>query len=224
MQATSLGLPSVVRTSVAQGHFLNAATARLPVAVLGATAAWLLGIDRVFSGERIWVGGQWFYVAGILRPAVLAPQIDTSVLVGFASAERYLGFGGHPTTIYVRAQTSQVDAVHAILAATANPGNPGEVSVSQPSAALVAQADAQSAFDSLFLGLGVVALLVGAVGVGAGVLATAVYASVKGWAIVVPVLAWGGGIAAALVIGAVAGLVPAIRAARLSPTRALWSV
>lgn len=272
VQATSLGLPSVVRTSVAQGHFLNAATARLPVAVLGATAARLLGIDRVFSGERIWVGGQWFYVAGILRPAVLAPQIDTSVLVGFASAERYLGFGGHPTTIYVRAQTSQVDAVHAVLAATANPGNPGEVSVSQPSAALVAQADAQSAFDNLFLGLGVVALLVGAVGVanimvisvlerrseiglrralgatrhhirvqflaeamllallggaagvGAGVLATAVYASVKGWAIVVPVLAWGGGIAAALVIGAVAGLVPAIRAARLSPTQALWSV
>jgi putative ABC transport system permease protein len=272
VQATSLGLPAAVRTSVAQGHFLNAATARLPVAVLGVTAARLLGIDRVFSGERIWVGGQWFYVAGILRPAVLAPAIDTSVLVGFAAAERYLNFDGHPTTIYVRAQTSQVDAVHAVLAATANPENPGEVSVSQPSAALVAQADAQSAFDNLFLGLGVVALLVGAVGVanimvisvlerrseiglrralgatrhhirvqflaeamllallggaagvGAGVLATAVYATVKGWAIVIPVIAWSGGIAAALVIGAVAGLVPAIRAARLSPTQALWSV
>ena len=38
------------------------------------------------SGERIWVGGQWFYLAGILNPAALAPQIDTSVLVGFPAA------------------------------------------------------------------------------------------------------------------------------------------
>ena len=52
-----------------------------------------------------------------------------------------------------------------MLAATANPENPSEVDVSQPSAALVAQADAQGAFNGLFLGLGAVALLVGAVGV-----------------------------------------------------------
>ena len=107
----------------------------------------------------------WFYVAGILKPAVLAPEIDSSVLVGFPAAEHYLGFDGHPSTIYVRAQTGQVNAVDNLLGATANPENPSEVDVSQPSAALVAQADAQGAFDGLFLGLGAVALLVGAVGV-----------------------------------------------------------
>ena len=37
----------------------------------------------------------------------------------------------------------------------------------------------------------------------------------------IPALAWGGGIGAAILIGAVAGIVPAIRAARLSPTDAL---
>jgi putative ABC transport system permease protein len=272
VQAASLGLPSVVSTSVAQGRYLNAATAREPVAVLGAVAAQRLGIDRVYAGERIWLGAHWFYVAGILRPAVLAPEIDSSVLVGFPAAQRYLGFDGHPSTIYVRAKTGQVDAVQSLLGATANPENPGEVGVSQPSAALVAQADAQSALNGLFLGLGAVALLVGAVGVanimvisvlerrseiglrralgatkghirmqflseaillallggaagvGAGALATAVYAHTKGWAVVVPVLAWGGGIGAAFVIGAVAGLLPAIRAARLSPTEALWTI
>ena len=52
-----------------------------------------------------------------------------------------------------------------MLAATANPEDPDEVDVTQPSAALVARADAQSAFNGLFLGLGAVALLVGAVGV-----------------------------------------------------------
>jgi putative ABC transport system permease protein len=159
-----------------------------------------------------------------------------------------------------------------VLAATANPEKPSDVDVSQPSAALSARAAAQGAFNGLFLGLGAVALLVGAVGVanimvisvlerrseiglrralgatkrhiraqflteavlltllggavgvGLGVAATAVYAHAKHWAIVVPTVAWTGGIAASLIIGAVAGLLPAIRAARMSPTQALWSV
>jgi len=272
VQAASLGLPQAVGTSVVQGRYLNAATAREPVAVLGAAAAQRLGVDRVYPGERIWLGGQWFYLAGILRPAVLAPGIDSSVLVGFPAAETYLGFDGHPSAIYVRARTSAVAAVQALLAATANPENPSQVDVSQPSAALVAQAEAQSALNALFLGLGAVALLVGAIGVAnimvisvlerrseiglrralgatrghirvqflseavllallggvagvsAGALATTVYAHSKGWVVVVPVLAWGGGIGAALVVGALAGLLPALRAARMSPTEALWSM
>ncbi|MGW1146119.1 ABC transporter permease, partial [Streptomyces sp. NPDC002454] len=69
--ASSLDLPTAVRTTVAEGRFLNAATAEQPVAVLGADAAGRLGIDRVHQGVRIWVGGQWFYVGGILKPATL---------------------------------------------------------------------------------------------------------------------------------------------------------
>ena len=272
VDAASLGLPRTVGTAISQGRYLNAGTAREPVAVLGAAAASRLGIDQFWSGERIWLGGQWFYVAGILKPAVLAPEIDSAVLIGFPAAHTYLHFGGHPSTIYVRAQTGQVNAVRALLAATANPEAPNEVNLSQPSAALVAQADAQSAFSGLFLGLGAVALLVGAigvanvmvisvlerrseiglrralgatkghiriqflseaillaltggaVGVAAGAAATAVYATSKGWAIVLPAVAWAGGLGAAIIIGAVAGLLPALRAARLSPTQALWSI
>jgi len=99
IQAASLALPSVLGTSVAQGHYLNAATAQEPVVVLGAVTAQLLGIDRIYPDERIWVGGQWFYIAGILKPAVLASAIDTSVLMGYPAAEKYLGFDGHPSTI-----------------------------------------------------------------------------------------------------------------------------
>ena len=165
VDATSLGLPATVGTSVAHGSYLNPATARGPVAVLGAAAAQRLGIDKIFTGERIWVGGMWFYVTGILRPAVLAPEIDSSVLVGYPAAQKYLHFNGHPTTIYLRAATNAVTRVDNLLAAQANPQNPSEVDVSQPSAALTAQVDAKGAFDTLFLGLGAVALLVGAVGV-----------------------------------------------------------
>jgi len=272
VEAASLGLPHAVGTSLAHGRYLNAATVREPVAVLGAQAAGLLGIDRVYPGERIWLGGMWFYLAGILNSAVLAPEIDNAVLVGFPAAERWLHFDGHPTTIYVRSDTSQTAAVHSVLAATANPEAPNEVNVSQPSAALTARAETQGALNSLFLGLGAVSLLVGALGVAnimligvlerrseiglrrslgatkgqirtqflaeaillallggaagvvTGALSTIVYAHIKHWTAVVPTRAWAGGLAAAILIGAIAGLLPAIRAARLSPTEALRSV
>ena len=142
VMAASLGLPAVAGTSVAQGSYLNAATAREPVAVLGAEAAQLMGIDRVWPGERIYVGGTWFYVAGILNPATLAAQLDTAVLVGFPAAERYLGLDGHPAEIYVRTVNTQAvtTAVDNLLAAQSNPQNPDEVTVSQPSDALTAPA------------------------------------------------------------------------------------
>ena len=73
---------------MAQGSYLNAATATEPVCVLGAAAAQRLGIDRIYPGERIWLDNMWFYVAGILNPAVLTPEIDSSVLVGFPAAEQ----------------------------------------------------------------------------------------------------------------------------------------
>jgi putative ABC transport system permease protein len=280
VNAATLGLPATSGTSVAQGDFLNAATAREPVCVLGAAAAQLLGIDKVFPGERVWVtgtgangnGGMWLYVAGILNPDVLSPDVDSSVLVGFPFAQNYLSFDGNPTTIYVKATDAQVNAVYNLLGNQANPENPGGVDVSQPSNALVAQADAKSAFNTLFLGLGAVALLVGAIGVAnimvisvlerrseiglrralgatrghiriqflteaialaliggiagiiTGAAATAIYAHGKGWATVIPTDAWAGGLAAAILICALAGLLPAIRAARLSPTEALWSL
>jgi len=267
--ATSLGLPAVASTTVAQGTYLNAATANEPAAVLGAAAATRLGIDRIWPSLRIWVDGMWFYVVGILNPAPLASELDSSVLIGFPAAERYLGFDGHPSEIYARAQTSKVAAVDNLLAAQANPESPTEAAPSQPSKALTAQADAAGAFDSLFLGLGAIALFVGAVGVantmlvsvlerrqeiglrralgatktqiriqflseaillalagGAagvtlGATATTIYAHSKHWATVIPPDAWAGGLAAAVLIGALAGLLPAVRAARLSPTQAL---
>jgi putative ABC transport system permease protein len=274
VDASSLGLPAVVGTSVAQGTYLNAATENEPTAVLGYAAAQRLGIDRIWPGEKIWVGGMWFYVVGTLNSATLASNIDDSVLIGFPAAEKYLGLDGHPSELYVRTQNTPAvtTAVDNLLADQANPENPSDVDVSQPSQALTAQADAAGAFDTLFLGLGAVALLVGAVGVAnimvisvlerrqeiglrralgatkgqiriqflseaillglsggaagvtAGAIATAIYAHIKGWPIVIPPEAWVGGLGAAVGIGALAGLLPAIRAARLSPTQALWSL
>src|SRR5215207_6141195 len=174
VRATSLNLLSVLNTGIARGSWLNAGTAREPVAVLGSAAATRLAIDRVYADQRIWLGGRWFNVAGILKPSPLATDIDTSALVGYPAAQRYLGYlsivrgqpqAGTPSSIYVRAAIGREAAVQLLLARTANPEAPNEVNVSQPSDVLTARAATARAFDSLFLGLGVVALIVGAVGV-----------------------------------------------------------
>lgn len=78
---------------------------------------------------------------------------------------------------------------------------------------------AQFLTESLLLaGLG------GVVGAGLGALVTAGYATAQGQPVVVPPAALGGGLGAAILIGAVAGLYPSLRAARLSPTEALRTV
>ncbi|HEY3006478.1 MAG TPA: ABC transporter permease [Micromonosporaceae bacterium] len=264
VQAAQLSLLDTVSARLVSGTWLNAATARYPAVVLGAAAARRLG-----SVPAVWLGGRWFTVVGVLAPAPLAPELDSSVLVGWPAATTYLGFDGHPTTVYTRSTDSQVEAVRAVLAATANPENPNEVKVSRPSDALAAQRATDRTFTGLLLGLGAVALLVGGIGVAntmvisvlerraeiglrrslgatrgqirtqfvteslllsllggvggvlGGLAVTALYAMTRTWPTVVPAWALIGGVGATVLIGAIAGLYPAIRAARLAPTEAL---
>jgi putative ABC transport system permease protein len=255
----------------ASGHFVDRASERYPAIVLGAKAAQRLGIRSVDGLLQVYVSGRLFTVVGVLEPLPLVPELDSAALIGYPAAARAFGTGRSPTKVFVRAADGEarVRTAAALLPSAADPWGPEEVAVSRPSDALQAQADAEGAFTSLFLGLGAVALLVGGIGIanvmiisvlerrsevglrralGArrrhiavqflgesfvlgiaggvagvllGVAATAAYAAAEGLTLLVPFAAVAGGLTAACLLGALAGLYPAMRASRLTPTEAL---
>ena len=269
VDAASDNLLRVVGTTLASGRFLGRVSAKYPEVVLGAQAAATLQITRATGHLMVYLGNRWFVVIGILNPVKLDSSLDSVAFISLPLAERVFQTPPDPSEIYVRSSQNDVTEVSNLLAATANPQDPSGVSISRPSDVLEARALAKGQFTTLLLGLGAVALLVGAIGIanimvisvlerrgeiglrralgatrrhialqflaesallaaiggacglaiGAG--ATEIYAAAKHEPFVVPLYALVAAPSAGFVIGALAGLYPAAKAARLSPTEAL---
>ena len=274
VEAADPGLLGTLNGRMRSGRFLEGASERYPVVVLGAVAAERLGVERITVSGRpvqVYIDGVWFAVGGVLRTLPLAPEIDRAALIGYPIAYSLFKTGRSATTLYVRADPEHVTEASDLLAAAADPQHPEQTQVSRPSSALQARADAQSTLTALFLGLGAVALLVGGVGIanvmvisvlerrgeiglrraigatrrqigfqflgesillsllgavagiGLGAAATALYASLQGWIVVVPASSIAAAVGISILLGALAGLYPAVRAARLAPATALRS-
>jgi putative ABC transport system permease protein len=269
VDAASENLLQVLGVELASGRFLGAVADRYPEAVLGAQAAQVLQINHVAGHVLVYLGNTWSTVVGILKPALLDSTLDSAVFITLPVAERMFRVKPNPSEIYLRAYIRDVGRVSGLVAPTADPQNPDGVQVSRPSNTLQARAAAKGQFTTLLLGLGAVALLVGAIGIanimvisvlerrteiglrralGAtrrhisvqflaesamlaaiggvaglllGVGATEVYALTKHEPFVVPLYALIAAPAAGFVIGVLAGVYPAGKAARLSPTEAL---
>ena len=165
VQGADPSLLATLEGELAAGRFIDDAVGRYPAVVLGSVAAERLGITSLDGQPLVWIGDRWWSVVGILERLPLAPEIDRSALVGMEAARTYLDTEAPPTTIYVRATDEYLADVRDVLPATANPESPEAVNVSRPSDAIEARAAAATAFTTLFLGLGAVALLVGGLGI-----------------------------------------------------------
>jgi putative ABC transport system permease protein len=269
VDAASENLPRVVGTTLASGHFLGTVAQHFPEVVLGAQAAATLQITQASGHVMLYIGNQWFVVVGILSPVKLDSSLDSVAFISLPMAEKVFQALPEPSELYVRSTQNDVTPVANLLPATANPQDPSGVSVDRPSDVLEARAAAKGQFTTLLLGLGAVALLVGAIGIanimvisvlerrgeiglrralgatrghislqfltesallaaiggifglliGAG--ATEIYSAAKHEPFIVPLYALIASPTAGFIIGALAGLYPAAKAARLSPTEAL---
>ncbi len=139
---------------------------RYPEVVLGAQAAETLRSSSAGGHVMVYLGNTWFNVVGIMKPAILDPTLDTTVFIGLPVAERL--FQLLPNAVRdlrpreLRTTSTQVAN---LLAPTADPQNADGVDVNRPSDVLEARAAAKGQFTTLLLGLGAVALLVGAIGI-----------------------------------------------------------
>lgn len=258
----------VLGTGMAAGRWFDEVTRELPVVVLGRTSADRLGGVR--PGDRVWIGGQWYGVIGVLESAGLATSIDSAAILGDQWVRNHFSGDtiGDISGIYVRAEPGRIAAITDTLASAASPGSPF-VSVHTLTELANARATADRSLSTLGVILAGIALLIGAVGIantmvvtvlerrgeiglrrslGArprhiavqfvaeaaglaligglvglalGVGAAATIALVKSQPVVVPAEIALLSPAVAVLVGALAGLYPALRAASLPPTLAL---
>ncbi len=270
--AVPTNLAGALNTPMLAGRFLDEASSSVTTAVLGRVAAGRLGIDDVGRSRRVYVGGEWFEVIGILGRMTLHPDIERSVLIGESVARQLFLEDLKPTALYARIDPDHVEAVLQVIPATVNPENPDRVAVIRPADALVARRQAEQALTTLLVSLGSVALLVGGVaianvmvmsvlerrmeigvrralgatkghirwqfmgeamllatvggllGVGIGATITVAFAISRDVPLSVPLSGLAGSVVVALAVGALAGVFPAARAARIPPAEAVRSV
>lgn len=156
----------VMEVDLRSGRWLNDFDYRTGarVAVIG------LDIANEYSyrpGENVTIqlNGLDYAVIGVFEPVKLVTNFNTAVLIPPLTADNDFDVGLEANTIYVRADPDKVSAVEDALPVAINLGGSDEVNVSVPSDALEAEAAADATLQVIVAAMGVLALVVGGVGI-----------------------------------------------------------
>jgi len=119
------------------------------------------------AGENVTIqlGGLDYAVIGVYEPVKLVTNFNTAVLIPPLTADNDFDVGLEANTIYVRAEPDRVEQVQDALPVAINLGGNEEVNTSVPSDALEASAKADSTLQVIVATMGILALVVGGVGI-----------------------------------------------------------
>ncbi len=166
VRAASPGLFRAVRAKLASGRiFDDGHSVRADrVAILGPDAARRLGINGVERLPAIFIGDQLCLVIGILSDVVRKPELLSSVIIPEGTARQYFGLLG-PGTVVVETKIGAASLIAAQARPALRPDDPRALRVQLPLEPRRVRDDVQTDLNVMFLLLGGLSLVVGALGI-----------------------------------------------------------
>ena len=166
MIAASPGLYPAVRGRLATGRWFDHGHSERAdrVAVLGAGAAQRLNIARVGQQPVVFVDDVSFAVIGILADTQRQVDLLNALIVPEGTARDLYGLES-PTAIQIDTEVGAAVLIASQAATAVSPNDPSLVRVQSPPSPEDLQARVEGDVNALFLVLGAVSLLVGAIGI-----------------------------------------------------------
>ncbi|MEZ5411109.1 MAG: ABC transporter permease [Acidimicrobiales bacterium] len=164
--AASPGLFEAVRASLFTGRFFDQGHEDRadPVAVLGPAAAQRLNVTRVDNLPVIFVGDEALAVVGILGDTARRPDLLGAIIVPNQVARDRFNLAG-VESVEVDVAIGAAELIGAQAPTALAPNAPEQLRVAVPPSPRRVRSDVQDDVNALFLALGGVSLLVGAIGI-----------------------------------------------------------
>jgi macrolide transport system ATP-binding/permease protein len=166
VRAASPELFKAVRAQLAAGRFPDSGHSSRAdrVAILGPDAAARLRITGLERLPAVSIGDQLYLVIGILRDVARKPELLGSVIIPEGTAQRYFGLAG-PSTVVVETRIGAAYVIATQARAALRPDDPRVLKVQVPQEPRRVRDEVQTDLNVMFLLLGGLSLIVGAIGI-----------------------------------------------------------
>jgi macrolide transport system ATP-binding/permease protein len=166
VRAASPDLFRAVRAELKTGRLPDAGHSSRAdrVAVLGPDAALRLGINGLEQLPAIFVGDDLYLVVGILRDVARKPELLGSVIIPEGTARRHFGLAG-PGTVVVETRIGAAYLIADQARPALRPDDPKVLKVEVPREPRRVRDEVQTDLNVMFLLLGGLSLVVGAIGI-----------------------------------------------------------